>query len=535
MPITQTCPITHQSFTISDSQLAFYESISPTFAGVRFPIPHPHISPTASEQQRMAFRNERSLYKRKCDATGKDMISMHHPDKPYTIYSPEVWWSDDWTWLDYGVDFDEGRSFTDQFYDLLCRVPLPSLYAYYGENSSYCNCVNYQKNCYLTYASSQNESCMYASYCNRNSYCLDGYMTKDCEQCYETIDCESCYNCKRSDNCRNSSDLIMCENCEWSHHCIGCVDLSNTQYHYLNQPLSKEQYQTKLDALHTWGREAIIQLQSEYTKLLNSLPRPSVYGFNNENCPDSNHINNSKNSSNCHDVYNLEDCSNCRWFQDADHCHDCYSRWQNSSYCYSCVGIGDQCSTLLFCANVDSNSRNCYYSMHCSACTDCFGCIWLTDQQYCIFNKQYENKDKYEAQVAKIVQHMMITPLDKEGTGEVYEWWQFFHPSLSTFAYNESIAQDHYPLSKDTLDHGYRWTDYVNPDPVVDQVLLWHNLPNHISQVDDNITKSAIKCEISNKLFRIIPQELAFYRKNHIPLPRRHPDQRHLDRLARRK
>ena len=39
---------------------------------------------------------------------------------------------------------------------------------------------------------------------------------------------------------------------------------------------------------------------------------------------------------------------------------------------------------------------------------------------------------------------------------------------------------------------------------------------------------------MTGKPFRIIPQELEFYRKHHLPIPRRHPDQRHLDRMKMR-
>jgi len=42
----------------------------------------------------------------------------------------------------------------------------------------------------------------------------------------------------------------------------------------------------------------------------------------------------------------------------------------------------------------------------------------------------------------------------------------------------------------------------------------------------------AIECEITKKPFRIIKQELEFYRKYNLPIPRRHPDQRHLDRMS---
>jgi CxxC-x17-CxxC domain-containing protein len=37
---------------------------------------------------------------------------------------------------------------------------------------------------------------------------------------------------------------------------------------------------------------------------------------------------------------------------------------------------------------------------------------------------------------------------------------------------------------------------------------------------------------MTKKPFRIIPQELDFYRKHNLPIPRRHPNQRHLDRMS---
>jgi CxxC-x17-CxxC domain-containing protein len=57
-------------------------------------------------------------------------------------------------------------------------------------------------------------------------------------------------------------------------------------------------------------------------------------------------------------------------------------------------------------------------------------------------------------------------------------------------------------------------------------------LPYNISQIPDDILNRAVECEVTNKPFKIIKQELEFYRKHNLPIPRRHPDQRHLDRIA---
>ena len=51
---------------------------------------------------------------------------------------------------------------------------------------------------------------------------------------------------------------------------------------------------------------------------------------------------------------------------------------------------------------------------------------------------------------------------------------------------------------------------------------------------DDSITNKIIVCEVSGKPFRIIKQELDFYRKYSIPLPIWHPDIRHQERIKKR-
>jgi hypothetical protein len=81
-----------------------------------------------------------------------------------------------------------------------------------------------------------------------------------------------------------------------------------------------------------------------------------------------------------------------------------------------------------------------FYSDHClNEIRDCFGCVGLHDnEQYCIFNKQY-TKEQYEELVPKIIEHMQ-----KAG-----EWGEFFPASLSPFGYNETHAQEYYPMTRE--------------------------------------------------------------------------------------
>ena len=115
------------------------------------------------------------------------------------------------------------------------------------------------------------------------------------------------------------------------------------------------------------------------------------------------------------------------------------------------------------------------------------------------------------------------------------EWGEFFPSSISPFGYNETLTNEYYPLTREeALKQGFKWSEYESPFPRVDKVIPGSKIPERITEIPDDILNWAIECEITKKPFRIIPQELEFYRKHSLPVPRRHPEQRHLDRMSMR-
>ena len=106
---TRTCRFCHGEFPITDTDMTFYEKISPSFDGRKYLIPPPTLCPDCQQQRRLSFRNERKLYKRKCDATGKEIVSIYSPDKPHKVYHQEYWWSDKSDPMSYGKGFDFSR------------------------------------------------------------------------------------------------------------------------------------------------------------------------------------------------------------------------------------------------------------------------------------------------------------------------------------------------------------------------------------------------------------------------------------------
>ena len=47
----------------------------------------------------------------------------------------------------------------------------------------------------------------------------------------------------------------------------------------------------------------------------------------------------------------------------------------------------------------------------------------------------------------------------------------------------------------------------------------------------DELLAGIIKCEVTGKPFKIIKAELLFYIENSLPIPTKHPDQRHKERM----
>jgi hypothetical protein len=186
---------------------------------------------------------------------------------------------------------------------------------------------------------------------------------------------------------------------------------------------------------------------------------------------------------------------------------------------------GDRIHNALFCHNIWSGGTNIFYCVLGSGIQDCFGCIGLRQKQYCVLNKQY-SKEEYEKLVPRIIEHMRRSPVLHTGP----EWGEFFPMSLSPFGYNETLAQDYFPLDKDTaIEKGANWKDDDITNRYQGEKIV---LSANIKDISDDVTQQILTCDHCEKNYRIISQELNFYRSHTIPVPRHCPNCRHLKRLS---
>ena len=145
----KTCKISGQPFPIFQSDLDFYEKISPVFNGKKYQVPFPTLCPEERQRRRVSFRNERNLYRRSSDFSGKEIISIYTPDAPYKVYAQEERRSDSRDPRSYGRDFDFSKTFLEQYRELCLAVPRPAIQNMKSENCAYTNYSAENKNCYL--------------------------------------------------------------------------------------------------------------------------------------------------------------------------------------------------------------------------------------------------------------------------------------------------------------------------------------------------------------------------------------------------
>lgn len=512
---TRTCKNCQQSFSITDADMVFYEKLE---------VPKATLCPDCRQQRRLAWRNERHMYKRKCNFTGKDIISMYPPDTPFQVYDQETWWSDQWDPLQYGRPFDFNRPFFEQFRELQLAVPRVALVNKQSENSDYTNHAGKNKNCYLSAVTFGCEDIYYSDWIiDHCRDCIDcSYLLEGCELCYETYYAWASYKAVFCDFIKNCSDVWFCYDCFGTKNAFMCSNLRNKQYCIRNKQYSKEAYEAEMKKIFPLTHEKLRQLREEYINMKKTKAiHPATYWVQTENSS-GDLLFQTKNCFHSYDCIKTEDA---RYIYDSIELRDSMDLYH--------VGLpGD----LMYECHAISNGYNlkfchfCYDNVNLTYCDCCqnsrnlFGCVSLKHNEYCILNKQY-TKEEYEDLAPQIIAHMK-----KENS-----YGEFFPIQFAPFAYNQSRAQEYYPLTKEEAEKkGIRWSEYEPQLPPVKKTIKASELPQTIQETTDDILDAAILCEVSGRPFKLMKRELYIYRTLGLPVPHCHPDTRYFDRMAQR-
>lgn len=507
----RTCQRSGKVFEISQKELELCGKMG---------IPVSFVCPEESIREVMSARNERKLYRRKCDFTGEEIISAYDKDSVFPIYKNEIWWGDQWDSLSYGRDFDFNRAFFEQFGELQRVVPREGTSVFQSENCDYNSHIRKSRNCYLNSLVANCEDVHYSYWMVNNKDCLDCMHLNDSTDCYYCSDINLAYDCaflEEGNNCNEcyfSYQLIGCQ------HCIFCSNLKDKNYYINNKKCTRFEFEKLKKEIFNGSYKNLQKVISYFSeKVKKTAFHRYVHNLNCENVR-GDHVFDCRNCFDCFESFGCEDCGNSISMGDS---HDCYNSyaigWTSCDWIYD-TSVARGCRNIAFSIYVWF-SDGLRYCDSCHACSDCFGCIGLKHKKYCILNKQY-SEEEYKQLLPKIISHMEKTE----------EWGRFFPPELIVFAYNETAAQDFFPLEKArALSLGFRWKEEVSKENVAPTL---SEIPDNISDIDESITKEILACENCGRNYKIILPELKFYKRMNLSLPRLCFDCRHRARFMQR-
>jgi hypothetical protein len=406
------------------------------------------------------------------------------------------------------VDFDFSKPFFEQFISLRKKIPALALVNDNGigsENCDYVQNVQYSKNCYMAMVSWKLENCMYFCYGAEAKDAVDSMgIFSTSEGIYETLYSEKCFGCKYIQNSSELLDCSFCLDCHGCEHCFQCVGLRNKKYFLKNKQYTREEYEKIVSGYKLSSYLGVTRALNEFEKFLDMFPRKFSYL---KNCLNStgNNLTNSKNARNVFHVRKAEDC---RFMENGDTEKGSYDLCVGGELeeCYEGL-TPDHSRRALFTSYV-WKSTDVLYSDFCQSSKDCFGCVGLKFGEYAIFNKTY-SKEEYILLKERIIEHIKKTG----------EWGEVFRMKYSPFAYNDSMAMLSFPLSKDdVLKRGLVWRDSLQ---FTSGKTTQKDIPDDIHDVSDSITNDILECASCGRNYKIVPDELVFYKKWQIPIPRK--------------
>ncbi len=489
------CKQCSKTFSIEDNDQAFYRTMN---------VPQPTLCPDCRMQRRLAWRNERAIYPRACDLCKKNILAIYPANSEYTVYCHECYWSDAWSGEDYGREYDFSRPFFDQFEDLMKVVPHAAMYNDDPINSEYVNYCYKVKNSYLSFGSNFCEDTLYGYnevYSKNTIACL---YSQSCELCSNCVDCQSCYNTHYSLDCENMRDSYFCYDCKASSNCFGSSGLRHKEFVFFNKQLNQADYEKKV--VEYSQKYTPEELQKMAFEVRLTVPqRPAI--INKSENSSGNHLTNCSNAIQCYESNGAVDTKYSSHINDKSFdCMDCYGGGNSMQRCYEHItGVGVDQRFCILCWKDTSFLDYCVLTQYAH---NCFGCFSLHHVSYAILNRRYSETD-YMVMREKIIAHMK----------ETGEFGEFFPVSKSIFGYNETVAMQYFPMKQsDVEQRNWKWsTNYQKTTGQATANITAFS--RYAPDVPETILKEVFACIECERNYKILPEELAFYKRQQVWIP----------------
>lgn len=448
-----------------------------------------------------SFWQHWNLHNRKCDRTGKNIISVFRPDCEYP-----VWHKDEWiAHADPpGAEVDFTRPVFPQMWEFFQKSPLPHTTGTGNENCEYADDVWFSRNCYLCHSMAHCEDLSYCYRTLKSANCYYCVFSFNLELCVDVINSEFCFQVVYALNCKHCSDSAFLYDCRNCTHCMFCSGLRNKQFCFMNEQLTKQEYFAKKAEWDFSSRK----IYEEAKKYFNAMLKDSSWHrvLSNDHC---------ENTTGNYNL-NCKDSVNCYFCQGNDQCVNCFRNYigktsldfhgQTSEFCFYSILAQDKCYDIRFC----SQMAHCQYMQYCAFCLNCqncFGCCGLVNKKYFIFNKSYSEKEYY-AMRDKLIDYMK-----KAG-----EYGKFFPAYFAQNPYDESWSGFYFPLTKEEqLESGFKYKSPVERKQK--EYFNLNNIPDSAKDFDNDDYEKIYWDEIFEKPFKIREADYKFSKRLNVPLP----------------
>jgi hypothetical protein len=493
----KTCSVTGRPFDVSEQEMTLRGKLG--IEGM------PDLHPIVRWQILGAFWQHWALYKRKCDKTGKPIVSVFAEDCPYP-----VWHKDEW--IKHAdppaAEADPNKPLFPQMWELFRKSPIPHNVGAGNQNCEYTDDWWYCKNCYLCHSGYECEDLRYDYRIIRSKNCQYCVFTFDSEYSVDLINSHNCFRCLFLYNCWQCSESAFLYDCRNCSDCMFCTNLRNKSYCFANEQLTKEEYTQRRKGWDLQSRQVYEKAKAAFFMQLKT--RSWHRALFQDLCENStgNYLHECKNCEHCFFLTTgAEDAINV--FRGGDNNKDlldAVSPFAHTELIFNTSMPQDHCYDIRCCADI-VQCKFMEYCAHCFQCEHCFGCCGLVGKKFCIFNKPY-SPEEYEKRKAEI-----IAAMKKTG-----EYGKFFPGHFAANPYEESLSGFYWPLTKEEGKKlGFRMRE-EKAERVMDALDVSH-IPDRSGSATPDLPKNVFWDSEAKRPFQIAEVDIAFAKDLGAPLP----------------
>jgi len=504
IPGEQVCTLTGEKWQMTEEEISWYK---------KFNVPPSKLAPETRRRFLFGFPVGLAAWYKLHAETGQKILSCVHQDSIFKILPDKEWLDQDFSRTQ--PVFENDQSFFKQFKTLTQTIPVAARrddgsnintlgFHVLGCQDSYMMfCSGFMKRCFnsaFSFDSEESTEVLNSVGCFNSAYLSRVYNSNNCVFALESQSCDHC------------AFLFDCRNCR---DCFGATNKRNKQYVFFNEQLSKEEYQKRISQIDLSSFDEFEARKNKFLALLKTAVWPE--NFNTGGTDSTGEY--LENCVRCHHEYNsmksIDGFFSAISFEVNNSAFSVRISWGSNTF-YSCDT--NNSNNIKFCFRVWS-SRSMEYCMDCMNCENCFGCFGLKRKSFHIFNVLY-TEEEYWQKVDEIKCAML----------ERGEYGEFFPAAFSAVGFQFSMGEAFFGYSENELQKMN--VPILNPnsgavvtsdETKISEEIFPDVLPDSSldSKADEFVGRPVLDSKIGRK-YSITKDELALYRRLHLPLPRQH-------------